>query len=71
MWEDLYLTPIVNAALYDFEFSEIGLISMDNFVFGAGIDLGYDTAIGPIEITVSYSPQQRNVLAYLNLGWSF
>jgi len=71
VWEDLYLTPIVNAALYDFEFSEIGLISMDNFVFGAGIDLGYDTAIGPIEITISYSPQKENVLAYLNLGWSF
>ena len=71
LWEDLYLTPLVNLALYDFKLMEMDLISMDNFVFGAGTVIGYDAVVGPIEITVSYSPQKGNVLAYLNLGWSF
>ncbi|MFW5793168.1 MAG: patatin-like phospholipase family protein [Bacteroidota bacterium] len=71
VWDDFYLTPIINAALFDFEFQEITLLSTDNLVIGGGLDIGYDSAIGPINITVAYSPQTGKVLPYLNLGWSF
>ncbi len=71
IWDDFFLVPQANIAVFDFIFKDINLITAENLIIGGGLDIGYDSAIGPIEITVSYSPQTNEVLPYINLGWSF
>ncbi len=67
----VYATSKLNAALYDFKFTEPEQISSDNFVFGGGLSLGYDSIIGPFELTFSYSPQAGHLIGYINIGWTF
>ena len=71
VWDRFYLTPIINAALYDFEIDELYNITPDNFILGAALDIGFLTGVGPMNATFSYSPQTNNILAFINLGWSF
>lgn len=71
IWDEFMITPLVNAALYNFEIDALHHISRDNFVLGAGVNIGYFSGIGPMEVSFAYSPQTRKVLAYLNLGWTF
>lgn len=71
IWDDFVLTPIINAALYDFDLGQLNNISHENFILGSGLKIGYLSAIGPLEVTFSYSPQTTKVLAYINLGWTF
>ncbi len=71
VWDEFVLTPIVNAALYDFNLGQLDNISRENFLLGSGLKIGYLSAIGPLEVTFSYSPQTAKVLAYINLGWTF
>jgi len=67
----IYATGKINAALYDFRFLEPEKISGDNFVFGTGLSLGYDSMIGPFELTFAYSPQAGRFIGYINIGWTF
>ena len=62
---------ILNAALYDFNIGEVEKISTDNLILGAGASIGYFSAIGPMEVTFSYSPQTNRISGYINLGWAF
>ena len=71
IWDEFMLTPVVNGALYNFDIGEIYEISGDNFILGTGLKIGYFSAVGPLEVTFSYSPQTQKVLAYINLGWTF
>ncbi len=70
-WDEFYLNPLVNAAVFDFELDALDDLSLDNFVLGTGLSIGYLSAVGPLEVTFSYSPQTDNLLAYINLGWTF
>ncbi|TVR41429.1 MAG: hypothetical protein EA394_05690 [Bacteroidia bacterium] len=67
----VYATGLFNAALYEFRLDRPEEISSDNFVLGAGVSLGYDTILGPFELTFSYSPQAGKIIGYINLGWLF
>ncbi len=71
VWDRFYLTPIVNGAFYDFEIDELSTITPDNFIFGAALDVGFLTGIGPMNATFSYSPKTNKILAFINLGWTF
>ncbi|MFN2396576.1 MAG: patatin-like phospholipase family protein [Bacteroidales bacterium] len=71
IWDEFMLTPVVNAALYNFDIGELYEISGDNFILGTGLKIGYFSAVGPLEVTFSYSPKTQKVLAYINLGWTF
>jgi NTE family protein len=71
IWDEFVVTPLVNAALYDFDLANLNDISGDNFILGTGLKIGYFSAVGPLEVTFSYSPQTSKVLAYINLGWTF
>ena len=71
IWDEFVVTPLVNAALYDFDLGNLYDISNDNFILGGGLKIGYFSAVGPLEVTFSYSPQTSKVLAYINLGWTF
>ncbi len=66
----LYASWLINAATYDFDVEKLDDVRVDeNFIFGGGLSLGYDSLLGPIEITISYSPQTDKILSYLTLGW--
>jgi NTE family protein len=71
VWDEFVLTPVINAALYDFDLGQLNDISGDNFILGTGLKIGYFSAIGPLEVTFTYSPQTTKVLTYINLGWTF
>lgn len=68
---NIYTSLMANAALFDFTLNEPENVSRDNFVFGAAASLGYDSLIGPLELTFSYSPETGKVIGYVNLGWAF
>jgi NTE family protein len=70
--KNIYLTGRFNAALYDFHKSGAGSINvLDNLLTGYGLTFGYDSAIGPIDITVMYCDQDRKLRYNMNLGFSF
>ncbi len=71
IWRSLYATALANIAMYDFSLGRPEEISDDNFLFGGGLSIGYDSLIGPFELTFSYSPQTNRVIGYINLGWMF
>jgi len=71
IWESFFVNPVVNAAIYDFELESIPEYPFGKYVLGAGINLGYLSPVGPLEISFTYSPQTDRVLAYINLGWTF
>ncbi len=68
---NIYTSLMANAALFDFTLNEPENVSRDNFVFGTAASLGYDSLIGPLELTFSYSPETGKVIGYVNLGWAF
>ena len=67
----VYATAIANAALFDFSFGRPKEISSNKLVYGGGLSIGYDSFVGPFELTFSYSPQTKKVIGYVNLGWMF
>ena len=71
VWSEFYLSPVLNAAIYDFKFENLDELSTDQLIFGAGLSAGYLSLIGPMKVSVTYSPQTNHLLAYINLGWSF
>lgn len=68
---NLYTSLLGNAAMYDFRIVEPENIGSDNFIFGGSASFGYDSLIGPFELTFSYSLQTNNFIGYINLGWAF
>ncbi len=68
---NVYARAKINAAGYDFSFRMPEKLSSDNLVFGGGLSLGYNSLIGPIEITLAYSPTTNRIRGYLDLGWGF
>jgi Predicted esterase of the alpha-beta hydrolase superfamily len=43
----------------------------NNFYSGAGVTFGYDSMIGPIEISIMGSNQNTKILGFLNIGYWF
>lgn len=70
-WSGFYLTPVLAAALYDFEVENIQAIDLNNMLLGTSLSLGYLSPLGPLSATISYSPQKNRVLGYINFGWNF
>ncbi len=71
LWSGIYLKPVIGAGLYDFDITSLHYISIDNLIIGAGSSAGYNSPLGPISFTLSYSPQTNSVNGYLNMGWYF
>jgi NTE family protein len=67
--KSVYLTGRVNLALYNFH--NQSLSADDNFLSGYGLTFGFDSAIGPIEITSMYCDQDGRLRTNLNLGFRF
>jgi len=71
VWDEFMLKPLINAGLFDFKLQDLLQVNRDNFILGAGLSVGYLSAIGPLEVTLSFSPKTQKFLTYLNLGWTF
>jgi NTE family protein len=68
----VFATVRANAGLYDFVNKKIGeWTARKNLLSGYAISAGYDSAIGPIEISFMYSDQTKKFTGYINLGFHF
>jgi NTE family protein len=70
--KSIYLAGRTNFSLYDFHdqsFNE--LTGRENFLSGYAVTLGFDSVIGPIEITSMYCDQDGRLRTFLNLGFRF
>jgi NTE family protein len=72
MTKRTYLTGRVNSALYNFQLTELDkLKANNNLLTGYGLTFGYDSGIGPIEITLMYCDQDATLRNYINIGYTF
>jgi NTE family protein len=71
VWDSFFLSPTVNVGSFDFDMEMFTDSASGNFVIGGGLNLGYMSPVGPLEVSFTFSPQTNKVLAYLNLGWTF
>ncbi len=71
IWDRFFVTPVINAALFDYVIFEPSQITRDNFILGAALDIGFLTGAGPLRTTFSYSPTTNRFLAFINVGWAF
>ena len=66
----LYIKGTFNAGLYDFH-NTFDKLTNDNLLTGYAFTIGYDSALGPIEMTVMYCDQDGRIRSNLNLGYKF
>lgn len=64
-----YVSIVLNVGESDYSLESI--INPDNYFKGAGISYGYDSMIGPLELSIMGSDVHKGVLAYFNLGFWF
>jgi NTE family protein len=70
--KSIYLTGRVNIALYNFHNESFSSLSASrNFLSGYGLTFGYDSAIGPIDITAMFCDQDGSFRTNVNLGFRF
>jgi NTE family protein len=70
--KSMYLTARANLAIYDFHNLTFEDLSANkNILSGYAIAFGFDSAIGPIEITSMYCDQDGSFRTNLNLGFRF
>lgn len=63
-----YVTLVGNVSASDNEITEI---YKGRFVYGGGLEYGYDSKIGPLEASLSYSNNGHKADFYVNLGYYF
>ncbi len=66
----LYTTLRLNAAVYDY-LTDDRSISVEEYLTGASLSIGYDSGIGPISISTMYNAQSDKVYGYVNIGFPF
>ena len=69
--KSLFLKGAFNAGLYDFHDTDFNNLSKNNLLTGYGLTLGYDSALGPIEMTAMYCDQDGKIRSNLVLGYKF
>lgn len=70
-YKSVYATLRVNAAIYDFLETDIENLSSDNFLSGYSASIGYDSGLGPIQFSLIYCDQSKNLAGYINVGYHF
>jgi NTE family protein len=68
-WEKIYVILKGNAGNTKDKSSE--LLTYDKVISGYGISLGYDSFIGPIEVTASRSGNRKGLLGFVSIGFYF
>lgn len=70
-WEfakNLFVIPRGNLMYYDYPYD---FIKDGKWLQGGAITFGYASGLGPIHITMMYSPQVNKLYPFINLGFSF
>lgn len=67
---NLYCTLRVDGLAHNF-ISRREEMQVPDFLSGAALTLAYNTPIGPLELSVMYSPDSGNVGTYINFGLAF
>lgn len=70
IWNEIYGVVRFNAARLEPDVAGI-LKNLNNYKFGYGLALGYDSPFGPIELSTSYSNRATGMLFYINIGYWF
>jgi len=70
MYNNLYVTGRVNGLVNNFV-SPSNLLQKPNHLSGYSLSLGYNFALGPLEISAMYCDQSGTVRSYINLGIPF
>ncbi|MCK7556378.1 hypothetical protein MKQ70_15695 [Chitinophaga sedimenti] len=68
-YKNFFVTPRAAVAVYDFTYGAAG--ARYNYLSGYGLSLGYSSRVGPLDASVMYSDQSRNLRVYVNLGFNF
>ncbi len=67
--KDFFLILRGNVGKLNNNFSH--LFNLKDLIYGYGITLGYDSLIGPIELTVMSESERNKVLVHVNVGYRF
>lgn len=70
-WEfvkNLFVIPRGNLMYYDYQYDNV---QEGKWMQGAAMTFGYASGLGPINITMMYSPQIKKVYPFINLGFYF
>ncbi len=68
----VFITGRANIGMYDFHATGLkNITAKNNFLSGYGLTFGYNSLIGPIELTLMYSDQDKQLKTSINLGYSF
>jgi NTE family protein len=67
----LFINTTANVALHSFLGNDEPVNAGDNFISGYGLGVSYDSPIGPLELSVMYCDQAKNLYSYINLGFHF
>jgi NTE family protein len=67
---NLYCTLRADGLVHNFISRREGM-QVPDFLSGAALTLAYSTPIGPLELSVMYSPDSGDVGTYINFGLAF
>lgn len=67
----LYTTLRANIGLYDFAYDVSDSGDSGNFLSGYAFTVGYDSGLGPIQVSAMYSDQSKDFTGYVNIGFHF
>lgn len=70
VYNNLFCTLRADGLAHNFV-SRRASIRIPKFISGAALTVGYNTPIGPLELSATYSPDTGNVGTYINLGLAF
>ncbi len=68
MWEKIYISAVGDFGLYS---EENLLLTNQKTIFGFGLNGAYDSAVGPIELNLSYTSFNKDFIPFLSLGYWF
>lgn len=70
--KNAYLIARANAALYNFQGTGLKNVNaQNNLLTGYGLTFGFDSKVGPLDLTVMYCDQDAMVRNYVNIGFTF
>jgi NTE family protein len=70
--KNAFLIARANAALYNFQGTGFeNLNAKNNLLTGYGLTFGFDSKVGPLDLTVMYCDQDAMVRNYVNIGFTF
>ncbi len=69
IYPNFYLTPKVDAGLISKKFED--MIQTPQLLIGYGLTIGYDSFLGPVQLSLMASNSGGGLLSFINIGYSF